>query len=248
MDQNSDQDRWVEDRVDALRPTEDWQPDTVRGLGLFREQRDSLSRRKRRFVWIAAGAVAAGLPLMAFPSTRAFAQRCVSACVSQSNWVMDLFTGSKSGAALVSGFVKPAGRRMAPDFVLKDAKGAPVRLSELRGEVVLLNFWATWCAPCGVEIPWFVEFQKAYQQRGLDVVGVSLDEDGWDAIKPYIDQRKVNYRVVAGNDSIAQLYGAESLPTTFVIDRSGRIASTHVGLCSRNEYESVIQTVLAERE
>ncbi len=248
MDTNSDQDKWIEDRLEALRPTADWQPDTVRALARFREQRDGIGRRRRRLMWIAGAAVAAGLPLVAFPSTRAFAQRCVSACVSQSNWVMDLFAGSKSGSILTAGYVRPADRKLAPDFVLKDASGRPVRLSELRGQVVLLNFWATWCAPCGVEIPWFVEFQKSYQDRGFGVLGVSLDEDGWDAIKPYIGQRKVNYRVVAGNDTVAQLYGAESLPMTFVIDRSGRIASAHVGLCSKNEYESVIQTVLAERE
>ena len=248
MGTNSDQNGWVEDRLDALRPAADWQPDTVRGLARLREQRERVSRHRRRFVWIAAGAVAAGLPLMAFPSTRVFAQRCVSACVSQSNRVMDLFSGSKSSAALVSGYVKPADRKTAPDFVLKDASGASVRLSDLRGRVVLLNFWATWCAPCGVEIPWFVEFQKNYGDRGLAALGVSLDEDGWDAIRPYIEQRKVNYRVVAGDDPVAQLYGAESLPMTFVIDRSGRIVSTHVGLCPKNEYESVIQTVLAEHE
>jgi peroxiredoxin len=248
MDTNSDQDKWIENRLEALRPAADWQPDTVRGLARFRKQRDGLGRRRRRLMWVAGAAVVAGLPLMAFPSTRAFAQRCVSACVSQSNWVMDLFAASKPKEAFTAGYVKPAGRKMAPDFVLKDASGRPVRLSELHGQVVLLNFWATWCAPCGVEIPWFVEFEKSYQDRGFGVLGVSLDEDGWDAIKPYTEQRRVNYRVVAGNDAVAQLYGAESLPMTLVIDRSGRIASTHVGLCSKNEYQSVIQTVLAERE
>ena len=248
MDRNSNHKTWVEDRVDALRPATNWQPDTVRGLARFREQRYNLSRRKRRYAWMAGTAVAAGLPLLAFPSTRAFAQRCVSACVGQSNRVLDLFTGPKSAKRLVAGYVQPVERKMAPEFALKDASGATIRLSDLRGKVVLVNFWATWCAPCGIEIPWFIEFQKTYQPRGLDVVGVSLDEEGWDAIRPYAEQRKVNYRLAAGNDSVAQLYGADSLPATFIIDRSGRIASIHVGLCSKSEYESVIQTVLAERQ
>ncbi len=248
MGSNSDQDKWIENRLDSLRPAPEWQPDTVRGLARFRQQRDGTGGHGRRFTWIAAAAVAVGLPLMAFPSTRAFAQRCVSACVSQSTWVMDLFAGSRSAGALAAGYVKPADRRMAPDFELNDVSGKPVRLSELRGSVVLLNFWATWCAPCGLEIPWFIEFQGNYRSRGFGVLGVSLDEDGWTAIQPYIEQRKVNYRVVAGNDEIAQMYKAESLPMTFIVDRSGRIASTHVGLCSKNEYQSVIQTVLTEEE
>jgi cytochrome c biogenesis protein CcmG/thiol:disulfide interchange protein DsbE len=142
--------------------------------------------------------------------------------------------------------VKPEGRKIAPDFVLDDASGKPVRLSDFRGKVVLLNFWATWCAPCRLEIPWFIEFQKAQESRGFTTLGVSLDEDGWDAVKPYVDQHKINYRVMIGHDDVAQLYGANSLPTTLIIDRSGRIAATHVGICGRSEYEAVIQAVLAE--
>jgi cytochrome c biogenesis protein CcmG/thiol:disulfide interchange protein DsbE len=180
---------------------------------------------------------------MAFPTTRAFAQRCVSACVSQSTWVHDLFVGSSASSV----YVKPDARKMAPDFVLDDASGKPVRLSDFRGKVVLLNFWATWCAPCRIEIPWFIEFEKAEQSRGFATLGVSLDEDGWDAIRPYIEQHKINYRVMAGNNDVAQLYGAASLPTTFIIDKSGRIAATHVGLCSKGEYEADIKAVLSEQ-
>jgi thiol-disulfide isomerase/thioredoxin len=112
--------------------------------------------------------------------------------------------------------------------------------------VVLLNFWATWCAPCRIEIPWFIEFQKAHQSRGFATLGVSLDEDGWGTVRPYIDRHKINYRVMAGTDHVAQLYGATSLPATFIIDKSGRIAATHLGLCSRNEYEADIQAALNE--
>jgi cytochrome c biogenesis protein CcmG/thiol:disulfide interchange protein DsbE len=192
-----------------------------------------------------AGAVAASLPLMAFPSTRAFAQRCVSACVSQSNWARDFFL---AGPAPSTGYVKAADRKMAPDFVLNDASGQPVKLAEFRGQVVLLNFWATWCAPCRIEIPWFVEFQKAYESGGFATLGVSLDEDGWDAVRPYIDQHQINYRVMVGDDKLAQLYGAASLPTTFIIDKSGRIAATHVGICGKNEYEADIRAVLNEQQ
>jgi peroxiredoxin len=245
MDTNNDQ--WVEDRLAALRPDDEWQPNASRGLARFRERRQTNRTRRRRWGWVAAGTIAAGLPLMAFPTTRAFAQRCVSACVGRSNWVHDLLGGNLYGAGPSSVFLKAENRRMAPDFVLDDASGKAVRLSDFRGQVVLLNFWATWCAPCGLEIPWFIEFQKTRQEAGFTALGVSLDEDGWDAVKPYIAARKVNYPVVLGNDDIAQLYGAVALPATFIIDKSGRIAATHVGICGKNEYEADIQAVLNER-
>jgi len=246
MEKNNDSnmDRWVEDRLASLGPESDWQPDASRGLARFRQERMKANYRYRRRGWMAAGAVVAGLPLMAFPATRTFAQRCVSACVSQSNWVRDLFV---AGGARSTAYVKPGARKMPPDFALNDASGKSVKLSEFRGKVVLLNFWATWCAPCRVEIPWFVEFQKAHENGDFAVLGISLDEDGWDAVKPYIDQQKVNYGIMIGNDEVAQLYGATSLPTTLIIDKSGRIAATHVGICGKNEYEADIRAVLDEK-
>src|SRR6478736_2314415 len=111
--------------------------------------------------------------------------------------------------------------------------------------VVLLNFWATWCGPCKVEIPWFMDFQKAYKDRDFAVVGVSMDEDGWDAVKPYVEEKKMNYRVVIGNDEVSQLFGSiDSLPTTIVIDREGRIASMHVGLVAKATYQKEIEKLL----
>jgi peroxiredoxin len=143
-----------------------------------------------------------------------------------------------------------ATRKPAPDFTLKDAGGTSVKLSDLRGKVVLLNFWATWCGPCALEIPWFIEFEQQFKSRGLEVVGVSMDEDGWAAIKPYVAEHKLNYRVLLGNDSVSQLFGGvESLPTTFVIDREGRFAfPPHVGLPGKNEYLSEIQALLDENQ
>lgn len=136
-------------------------------------------------------------------------------------------------------------RKTSPDFALKDATGEVVKLSGLKGKVVLLNFWATWCGPCKIEIPWFMDFQKTYKDRDFAVIGVSMDEDGWDAVKPYVEEKKMNYRVVIGNDQISQLFGSiESLPTTLVIDREGRIASMHVGLVSKSTYQKEIETLL----
>jgi len=136
-------------------------------------------------------------------------------------------------------------RKATPDFSLKDATGAVVKLSDFKGKVVLLNFWATWCGPCKIEIPWFMDFQKTYKDRDFAVLGVSMDEDGWDSVKPYIEQHKMNYQVVIGNDQISQLFGSiESLPTTLVIDREGRIASMHVGLVAKNTYQKEIELLL----
>jgi peroxiredoxin len=136
-------------------------------------------------------------------------------------------------------------RKATPDFSLKDATGATVKLSDFKGKVVLLNFWATWCGPCKIEIPWFMDFQKTYKDRDFAVLGVSMDEDGWDAVKPYIEQHKMNYQVVIGDDQISQIFGSiDSLPTTLVIDREGRIASMHVGLVSKNTYQKEIELLL----
>jgi len=145
--------------------------------------------------------------------------------------------------------VKPESqRKKAPEFSLKDSNGQVVKLSDFKGKVVLLNFWATWCGPCKVEIPWFIDFETRLKDQGLVVLGVAMDDEGWEVVKPYITSKKVNYRVVMGDDSMANLYGGvESLPTTFVLDRDGRIARTHVGLVSKSEYENDIQELLRQK-
>jgi peroxiredoxin len=147
--------------------------------------------------------------------------------------------------AVNSGLKGERDRKPAPEFSLQDADGRTVQLSDYRGKVVLLNFWATWCGPCKVEIPWFVEFERKHKDRGFAVVGVSMDEDGWQAVKPFVSELGINYRILLGSDSIAQLYGGvDSLPTTFVIDREGRIAAVHIGLVSKRSYEKDIDEIL----
>ena len=83
-------------------------------------------------------------------------------------------------------FQKKIAKPLAPDFTVKDSTGADLRLSSYKGKVVLLNFWATYCVPCRTEIPWFIEFDKTYRDKGFAVVGISMDEDGWSVIKPYL--------------------------------------------------------------
>jgi len=136
-------------------------------------------------------------------------------------------------------------RKAAPDFELKDVNGKIVKLSDFRGKTVMVDFWATWCGPCQIEIPWFIDFERKYKDQGFAVIGVAMDDEGWPVVKPFIEQMKMNYRVVIGNDKTADLYGGiEALPTTVLIDRDGRIASMHVGLAGKQEFQDAIEKLL----
>lgn len=163
--------------------------------------------------------------------------------------------GLLMGAVLLSGSLSeaapslfPVAKRVsAPGFALKDSNGRETRLAEFKGKVVLLNFWATWCGPCKAEIPWFSEFQKKFEGSGLVVVGVSMDEDGWQTVRPYMQKMSMGYRVLLGDDGTARQYGGiDSLPQTLLIDRQGRIAARHVGLTGKNTFEEGIAELLRQ--
>ena len=144
-------------------------------------------------------------------------------------------------------FQKKIAKPLAPDFTVKDSTGADLRLSSYKGKVVLLNFWATYCVPCRTEIPWFIEFDKTYRDKGFAVVGISMDEDGWSVVKPYLAEKKINYRIGLGGEELVKLYGGlDALPETYLIDREGRIAAHHVGMAPRAEYEKEIAQVLGK--
>ena len=136
--------------------------------------------------------------------------------------------------------------KQAPDFTLQDLDGKPVKLSDFRGKAVLLNFWATFCGPCKVEMPWLVELQKQYGPQGLQIVGVALDDSGKDAIQKYAKDMGVNYTILQGQDSVGDAYGAVGLPATFYIDRNGKIVDSALGLVSRGEIEDNIKKALAD--
>ena len=130
---------------------------------------------------------------------------------------------------------------MAPDWQLNTLDGKRVKLSDFKGKVVILNFWATWCAPCRVEIPGFVMLQKKYGDKGLAVIGVSVDEQGPEVVKKFVKRFGMNYPVVMGNEKIAEAYGGiVAIPTTFVIDREGRIAGKHLGYEDKETFEKEI--------
>jgi len=138
-------------------------------------------------------------------------------------------------------------RKPAPTFTLQDAAGKTAQLGDYHGKVVVLDFWATWCTGCKQEIPWFSQFEKTYSEKGLAVVGVSMDDKGWTVVKPFLADTHVPYRMVLGNNGIAQRYGIESMPDTFLIDRQGRIAAAYRGgLVDRENIAENIKTLLAE--
>ena len=134
----------------------------------------------------------------------------------------------------------------APDFALTSLDGKTVKLSDFRGKAVLLNFWATWCEPCKIEMPWFVELQNKYGPQGLQVLGVAMDDSGTKEIGDFAKTMKVNYPIVIGKESVGDQYGGiPYLPSTFYIDRDGKVIDRIFGLVSRSEIESDIQKALA---
>jgi thiol-disulfide isomerase/thioredoxin len=139
----------------------------------------------------------------------------------------------------------------APDFQLvslSDPSGKLVKLSDLRGKGVLLNFWATWCDPCKIEMPWFMEFQKKYGDQGLQVLGVAQDDSGKDAITKFAKDMGVNYQVLQGKNAVGDAYGVQGLPTTIYIGRDGKIIDKVVGLVSKSEIEDNIKKALATND
>ena len=130
-------------------------------------------------------------------------------------------------------------------FTLKDIQGRPVALSDYRGKVVLLDFWATWCPPCRKEIPGFIELYDRYRSRGFVVVGVSMDESTSD-IKRFAKRFKMNYPILvgAGSGSLEQAFGELPLPTAFVIARDGRICARHDGLTPKEQFQREIDSLL----
>ena len=134
---------------------------------------------------------------------------------------------------------------VAPDFSLESLDGKSIRLSDLRGKAVLLNFWATWCGPCKIEMPWFVELQKRYGPQGLQVVGVAMDDASKEDIAKFIKEMGVNYTILLGKESVGDQYGGvPALPETFFIGRDGKIVDKIIGLKGKSEIEDSIKRAL----
>ncbi len=126
----------------------------------------------------------------------------------------------------------------APDFELVSLDGQKVKLSDFRGKAVVLNFWATWCAPCKTEMPWFVDLQKEYARDGLTILGVAMDDSDPQKIAQFASEMGVNYPVLLGTNNVSEAYGdVEYLPTTFYINRQGKIVGKVAGLTGKADIE-----------
>ncbi len=160
-------------------------------------------------------------------------------------------SGGASGTAVTDAQGnKPA----APDVTFKDLNGNDVTLASFKGKVVILNFWATWCDPCREEIPWFIEFQQKYADKGFTLLGVAMDEEGKPVVQPFVQTTPfnvdghpttMNYPIVLGNDDIAAKFGGLlGLPTTVVISRDGKIQKRYIGSVDKAALEKDIQALL----
>jgi peroxiredoxin len=180
----------------------------------------------RRWTLAAAGAVGLGLAALPFMSPNA---------------VETAAAPNPAAAAVCDGKSK-----RAPDFVLKDMAGKDVRLSDYKGKVVLINFWATWCGPCKYEIPIFVELQQRFGPQGLAFLGISVD-DPVESLRPFASEYKMNYPVLVGNgrEDVQEAYGPMfGIPVTIVVGRDGTICTRYFGLRAKERFESDIKALL----
>jgi len=135
--------------------------------------------------------------------------------------------------------------RPAPAWTAWNPAGESTSSSEFEGDVMILAFWATWCPPCRREVPGFIELQETYGERGLQVVGLSVDQKGPGVVESYAREAGINYPVLMADEAIVEAFGGvRSIPTTFIIDREGRIASKHIGYQSKEAFEREIKALL----
>jgi thiol-disulfide isomerase/thioredoxin len=168
-------------------------------------------------------------------------------------WADRKFPAAKPSAN-TSSTSSTSGDAALPTVIMKDLNDREVSLSQYKGQVVLVNFWATWCAPCKVEIPWMIEFQKKYSSRGFTILGVSMDEDGKTAINPFLEKERfdvngqkesMNYPILLGNSAIADKFGGiVGLPTSMLFTRDGKKIKTIVGLVNHDDIAKSIESLL----
>lgn len=159
--------------------------------------------------------------------------------------------GSGNASADESG---KSSKPSAPEVTFKDLQGKDVSLASLKGKVVVVNFWATWCEPCRYEIPWLIDVQQKYRDKGFTFLGVAMDDDGKVSVEPFVQKTQfdvgghsmtMNYPIVLGNDDLAAKFGGLiGLPTTIVISRDGKITKRYIGPAKQDELEKDIQGLL----
>jgi thiol-disulfide isomerase/thioredoxin len=168
----------------------------------------------------------------------------------------ELAAGESADAMYTS---SPLLGKTAPDFKLQDMSGKKVTLADYKGKALLINFWATWCGPCKLETPWLVELRNEYAPKGFEILGIDSenddlkpdDKDGWAqdkaAVARFIKQEKMPYPVLLDGDSISNEYGGlEAMPTSFWVDRSGKVIAAQMGITSKDDMEAKIKKALGE--
>jgi thiol-disulfide isomerase/thioredoxin len=132
----------------------------------------------------------------------------------------------------------------ASDFTLQDLNGKTVKLSDFKGKPVLIDFWATWCPPCRASIPGIEKLHKTYSGRGLVVLGVSLDQGGWDSVKSFAAEAGITYTVLKGTDDVASQYQVRTIPMLVIMNKEGKIVKRYLGVGEDDELEKDIKSVL----
>jgi peroxiredoxin len=150
----------------------------------------------------------------------------------------------KTSKAASNELISSKSRKTAPGLILTDIAGKRLDLSDFRGRVILLDFWAVDCGGCVIEIPWYVEFDKKFHDRGLQVVGIDMYSETPSMINRFMQKRQMQYPVALGNDDIRRRFHANELPKTMLIDRQGRVAVSHTGIVDRAQFEHDIEELL----
>jgi thiol-disulfide isomerase/thioredoxin len=130
------------------------------------------------------------------------------------------------------------------DFSLQDLNGKTVKLSDYKGKVVLIEFWATWCPPCREAVPGLMKLHKAYKEKGLVVLAVSLDQGGWDEVKSFIAQQGITYKVLKGTDDVSMQYRVRSIPMSLLLNKEGKIAKRYLGGGYDEDLEKDVKAIL----
>jgi cytochrome c biogenesis protein CcmG, thiol:disulfide interchange protein DsbE len=146
-----------------------------------------------------------------------------------------------------SGGIQPVGeRKVMPELVMAQLDGGTWRMADHRGQVVLVNYWATWCGPCWEETPGLVRLSRELGPKGLAVVGVAIDEGGREKVQRFVDEFHVPYPVTLPEKMSQMEYGMAGVPTTILVDKEGRVAKTYVGAVRQADYETDVEVLLAE--
>jgi peroxiredoxin len=179
-----------------------------------------------------------------------------SRCLCLAAFSCACFVTSVPAATVQAVLKAPSSRTEAPSFKLADASGRLEQVPDYRGKVVVLNFWATDCGGCRLEIPWLVELDEMFKSKNVAVLGVSLDisyedlksaAEAWGRVKPFVEAHQIKYPILMGDGEVTKRYEIQALPVTYLIDSRGRIAATYIGLIDGQNVAANINTLLVER-